>query len=234
MAGVSAFARAFEVQPNTVRRWTAEFADYLSADACPRPGQNRRFSEDDGRVMALVGLMRAERKPFAEIHAALLAGERADFMETLRRNGEEEEAPSRAITTQLLAAVAQFEGELKAVRSERDRLVEERDRAQAATLAAEIRAAKLEAQLEERAEAVRRTKVAPAPTPKTAATEVSAYPDAAAETTITPSAQTGAGDGAPPAGGAQPAAQAAGKTKRGFLSRAWAAWVYLIERDVPD
>jgi len=226
MAGVSAFARAFDVQPNTVRRWTAEFSDYLSPEACPEAGETRRFNEDDARVMSLVGQMRAERKPFAEIHAALLAGERAEFMETVRHRAEEEEEPSRAITTQLLAAVAQFEGELKAVRSERDRLVEERDRAQAAMLAAEIRAAKLEAQLED-GRAAARARSEPPPSRE-------APPEAVAETMVSPAPAQPAVEPSPaPAETARESKEPA-KTQKSFFGRIWAAWVYLIEREVPD
>lgn len=54
MATVSDVARVFAVPPDTIKAWTREFAEHLSAAAVPPKGQERQFTEADLRVIALI------------------------------------------------------------------------------------------------------------------------------------------------------------------------------------
>lgn len=71
-------ANILDVSRETIRAWSYEFVDYLSEDAKPGEGQRRHYDNDDVRVLALVAQMKQKRQPYAEIHVALAAGERAD------------------------------------------------------------------------------------------------------------------------------------------------------------
>jgi len=54
MATVSEVARLFDVDRDTVMRWTIEFAEYLSLRANPKKGDERHFTEPDLRVLAVI------------------------------------------------------------------------------------------------------------------------------------------------------------------------------------
>lgn len=66
----------FEISPQTVRNWSAEFGRYLSTSAAPGRGRNRVFSEDDMRVFSLIAAMKKAGTTSDEIHASLAAGQR--------------------------------------------------------------------------------------------------------------------------------------------------------------
>lgn len=68
----------FEVSRETVRQWSAEFADYLSPSANPGDRLPRQFTDDDMRVFSLVAKMKEEGKRYSDIHAALRNGQRAE------------------------------------------------------------------------------------------------------------------------------------------------------------
>jgi DNA-binding transcriptional MerR regulator len=104
------------VTPQTVRSWCNEFNAFLSPGATPPAGQVRNFGEDDIRVLALVARMRGDLASYEAIGAALDSGARADLPE------EEEQPHSGALVTRLTATLARYEGELEAVREERDYL----------------------------------------------------------------------------------------------------------------
>lgn len=71
-------ANILDVSRETIRAWSYEFVDYLSEEAKPGEGQRRHYNDDDVRVLALVAQLKQRRQPYAEIHVALAAGERAD------------------------------------------------------------------------------------------------------------------------------------------------------------
>lgn len=73
---VSDLARRFHVSNETIRQWTKEFGQFLSASARPAPGLHRRYEFADLEVLSLVADMRADHALFDEIHASLQAGER--------------------------------------------------------------------------------------------------------------------------------------------------------------
>lgn len=81
MATVAEVAGFLGVEPDKVKRWTKEFAEYLSLTAQPAKGQERQFSEADLRVLAVA----AEHLEFGndadDVHYALNSG--AQYAEPL-------------------------------------------------------------------------------------------------------------------------------------------------------
>ena len=69
----------FDISRETVRQWSAEFAEHLSPGANPGDRLPRLFTDDDLRVLALVSNMKDEGKRYADIHAALRNGQRAEL-----------------------------------------------------------------------------------------------------------------------------------------------------------
>jgi DNA-binding transcriptional MerR regulator len=68
----------FGVTPETIRLWTAEFAEYLSPTAHPGPNRARYYTQEDLDVLTLVANLKADGIVFTEIHASLRAGQRGD------------------------------------------------------------------------------------------------------------------------------------------------------------
>lgn len=68
----------FNLSPQSVRTYAAEFKRHLSIHANPGNMKHRAFTEDDVKVMALVADMRKNKVDFEDIHAALAAGERGE------------------------------------------------------------------------------------------------------------------------------------------------------------
>ncbi len=151
MYTVKDFTRVFNVKSNTIRYWTSEFAAYLSNGANPEKGKARKYSEKDGRVIALIGDMRTDNEPYEKIHASLAAGDLgewprmspgADNSTSTKQNDTRE--PTELVT-RLTAAVSRFEGQLDAVTNERDYLRDKLEEEKDARLDAEKRAASAEA-----------------------------------------------------------------------------------------
>ncbi len=75
----------FEVSSETVRNYVKEFATYLSPTANPGKGSHRLFTPDDLAVFALiVDMKRNQGRPFEEIHAALVNGQRGELPDLTR------------------------------------------------------------------------------------------------------------------------------------------------------
>ncbi len=73
-------AEIFGVSRESVRRYTIEFQDFLSADATPTAeGKHRVYNDDDLRVFALVTRMKSLNQSDEDIKATLSAGERDDL-----------------------------------------------------------------------------------------------------------------------------------------------------------
>ena len=68
----------YGVSHETVRRWTDEFAEYLSHSANPGKGRHRNFNDADMQVLALVADYKSRGVLFEEIHAALKNGQRGN------------------------------------------------------------------------------------------------------------------------------------------------------------
>lgn len=113
-------ASLFDITTETVRAWAQEFSEYLSHDANPGNKRNRRFSEDDLGVLALVADMKRIGKTFSDIHAALASGERAEVptvsMDALEAVGSQ--------NIQLIVQqVQRLQKALQVVQEERDELL---------------------------------------------------------------------------------------------------------------
>lgn len=81
MYTTSQLATQFNVTAQTVKRYAAEFAAYLSPTATPEKNMPRRFTDDDLAVYALIVSMKEEGKLFEQIHAALGSGQRGQAPE---------------------------------------------------------------------------------------------------------------------------------------------------------
>jgi DNA-binding transcriptional MerR regulator len=140
--------KAFGVTASTLRNWTAEFADYLSSSANPPAGQTRQYSQEDAEILATVAIMRSEKRPYAEIHAALDAGDRIEWTPPEEEGARPEDEEQETALVRLTATVARFEGQLEAVTEERDHLRNKLDEEQEARRTAENRAVAAETRAE--------------------------------------------------------------------------------------
>ena len=88
MATVSEVARLLGVEPVTVKRWSAQFAEYLSLSARPASGRERRFTEDDLRVLAVVAEHLESGDDEDDVQHALNSGRQYDesLLELARLN----------------------------------------------------------------------------------------------------------------------------------------------------
>jgi len=151
MATISDFTKAYDVQPNTIRQWSRTFAAFLTPGANPGKGETRVYTDADSRVIALIATMRQERASYENIRAALAAGDRGQW--PIESNQAPQDAPGQqdnalALINQLTIKASSLEGELGAIKGERDHLREQLETERDARLAAEIRAAAAEAQIE--------------------------------------------------------------------------------------
>jgi DNA-binding transcriptional MerR regulator len=64
----------YKVTAETVRNWSEEFSEYLSATANPGKGRHRNFTDRDMRVLALIAEMKQQGRTYEDIHMALKAG----------------------------------------------------------------------------------------------------------------------------------------------------------------
>jgi DNA-binding transcriptional MerR regulator len=117
----------YNISNETVRTWSEEFSQYLSATANPGKGRHRAFSDDDMGVLSLISEMKSEGKTFEDIHAALKNGSRGDAP-----NAAPEEVQALVVSDQekrLTLEVRFLQRELEALRgqAERGREVYERN-----------------------------------------------------------------------------------------------------------
>lgn len=70
---VAEASNRFTISEQTIRKWAAEFADYLSAGASPGKGEVRAFTQDDMTVLATIARLRSNKVSYKEIHSALKA-----------------------------------------------------------------------------------------------------------------------------------------------------------------
>ena len=153
MPTISDFKNAFDVQPNTLRAWSGTFADFLDDGANPPKGETRIFTDKDGRVIALIASMRKDNKPYEAIRASLAADELGQWPIESANDAPEQDAPGEqdrafALVTQLTAKASALEGEVGAIREERDHLRSQLKQEQQERLTAEIERAAAVAKLE--------------------------------------------------------------------------------------
>lgn len=77
-------AELFQVNEQTIRRWSDEFGEYLSIHAAPGKGRPRQFTDDDLPVIALIASMKRTKAEYRDIHAALKNGERGEVPDNIR------------------------------------------------------------------------------------------------------------------------------------------------------
>ncbi len=151
MPSLTELAKEFGVTPSTLRNWTGEFSDHLSPLANPGKGKNRTYSQEDAEIITLVAEMRGQAAKYADIHAALEAGDIGQWPpfrpEDDAKQGKED-GQNTALVTKLTATVANFEGQLTRLEEERDHLRGQLDGERESRLDAETRAAAAEAKLE--------------------------------------------------------------------------------------
>lgn len=110
----------------TIRTWSQRFADFLTPDANPGPGQHRRFTPEDMEILHTVFVLsQGEGRSLDEAYAAITAGTRYPLTidpENALAAGERSEIvvlQARLDTT--LAELAGLHDTLNAVRTERDK-----------------------------------------------------------------------------------------------------------------
>ena len=146
MATITQLAKHFDKTPNTIRRWCSAYSDFLSPDANPPKGEARILTDEDTSVLVLVGEMRRDHASDESIQAALAAGDRGTWPPV----DETEPIPENqaALTTQLMAQIAHRDGEIAAVKAERDRLIADLENERISRIDAEKEAARLQGKLE--------------------------------------------------------------------------------------
>ena len=165
MPTITEFANTFDVTRNTIRRWAAEFADFLSEGANPPAGERREFTPEDARVLATIAQLRNDGKELDAIAAALGAGDRAEWPPEGAKSPQSDETDQQrqtALVTQLTMKAAHLEGQLTATEGERDRLRQEVAQERDARRAAEIAAATAETRAQMLQEQVDRLQSPPA------------------------------------------------------------------------
>lgn len=75
MMTASEVAHIFEVDRDTIKKWSYKFRDYLSSKANPPKGQVRYFTQSDLMVLALVSHYWEEKPDYENIYALLNNGE---------------------------------------------------------------------------------------------------------------------------------------------------------------
>lgn len=74
MATIAEVARILDVDRESVKRWATDFAEYLSLTANPKVGEERRYTEADLRVLAVIAEHYEMDDQADDIHYALNSG----------------------------------------------------------------------------------------------------------------------------------------------------------------
>ena len=143
---IGAIAKRLDVTTQTVRGWSDDYKDFLSEDAVPEKGGTRNFNDEDLRVLVLIASMRADGESFDSIRLALTNGRRGTMILPMVASEETDvnEPRGSAIITRLATTAARYEGEIKAISDERNRLVGELEREREARIMAVERAVRAE------------------------------------------------------------------------------------------
>jgi len=141
---VKALAEFLGVSDTTIRyNWSKEFGEFLSEDATPPKGQERRFTPEDMSVFYTVAIKRRAGHDYDTIRESLKAGERIEPEASQRPAPAGDDGSQETAVT-----VAAFSAALASYEARIDKLEDKLEEAQTARLAAEIRAAKAETELE--------------------------------------------------------------------------------------
>lgn len=144
MLTVSDVAGRLGISAGTVRNYTSQFADHLSPEATPPPGQPRRFTDEDLRVMATAKSLLAEGLTYDQVRERLAEG--VHLVEEVEVPPTPEPEPERTETA--LVPVATLQLYVQPYVRERDRVIMERDEALARVAELEREVGRLEGQLQ--------------------------------------------------------------------------------------
>jgi chromosome segregation ATPase len=153
MYTVSQTAAALNVSPPTIRNWVAEFADYLSEQAAPGPGIERRITEDDLDILQTVAILRGQAQGYDDIRSALADGIRLELPEEAQAEQDAPQEAKRSAKASAPADVASsalvaFQQTLQAYQEQAERAEAKIDALQDARAKAEAEAAALRAELD--------------------------------------------------------------------------------------
>lgn len=115
--------RQFGVSDTTIRRWVAEFEEFLSENAKQTRSKHRSFTSDDFLVLATAHEMSKENFPLNAIREKLAEGYRVDDT-TASTVGYSDGRLVPAVAVEQIIDSTELRIELEQVRAERDKLVE--------------------------------------------------------------------------------------------------------------
>jgi len=137
--------------PNTVRTWSREdlFGPYLSPHANPGPGEERRYTERDIRILRTASILQKRGMKIKDIIPRIASGEIIEEIEdklTLPESSPKPEAKLPAI----IPPSNQIELFIRPYESQIERLAADLEREREARITAEKELARISAKLEER------------------------------------------------------------------------------------
>lgn len=148
--------------PNTVRTWSGEdlFGPYLSPYANPEPGAERRYTENDIRILRTASILQRRGLKIKDILPRIASGEILEELETFEEESPETAESPRERSTSLPARIElsnqielfirPYESQISRLSAELEREREELEKEREARIAAEKELSRLSAKLEER------------------------------------------------------------------------------------
>ena len=147
--------------PNTLRTWSRadHFGPYLSPYANPEPGEERRFTEGDIRILRTAVILQKRGILIADIIPRIAAGEILEELpgEEPAKPPEERKPPTGrelvppSLIQQMELFLKPYESQLERLSAELERERGEHERERESRIAAELELARLKTQIEERA-----------------------------------------------------------------------------------
>lgn len=120
------------ISPSTVRSWTAEFGEHFSECARPAKGEERAYTDEDLSTLFAIKVFRDQNQDNDAIRVALSNENNSHYPADTEltvmydENLKQEAAVAASESTPFAGTrLAQLEGELEAVKAERDRLKRE-------------------------------------------------------------------------------------------------------------
>lgn len=146
--------------PNTLRTWSSPeyFGPYLSAHANPEPGGERRFTEEDIRVLRTAVILQKRGLQISEIIPRIGAGEILEEVpgeSSFEPPEERGESPGRelvppSLLQQMEMFLKPYETQVSRLTAELERERTELERERESRITAELELARLKTQMEER------------------------------------------------------------------------------------
>ncbi len=157
---VTQAAKLLGKAPNTLRTWSKVdyFGPYLSSYANPEPGGERRYTEDDIRVLRTAVILQKRGLQIADIIPRIAGGELLEELpgeEPFKPIERERESPGRelvppSLMQQMELFLRPYESQIERLSAELERGRGELEQERESRIAAELELARLAAKLEER------------------------------------------------------------------------------------